>query len=109
MIENIDAATYYEVIKQHAVVVDFSAPWCGDCRYIEPMLDTLQDNFKHKVAFYKISFDTETKLKDELNIRKIPTLIFYKNGKEVGDRLIEPRSIESIKQAIQSLIDSSFE
>lgn len=104
MIESIDTAQFNEVIKQGCVVVDFTAPWCPDCRYIDPMLDILEKEFAGKVSFYKVSFDTQTDLKNTLNIRKIPTLIFYKNGEEVGERLIEPRSIDDIKNAINAFI-----
>ncbi|CAM3460905.1 thioredoxin family protein [Helicobacter labetoulli] len=104
MIESIDTAQFNEVIKQGCVVVDFTAPWCPDCRHIDPMLDILEKEFAGKVSFYKVSFDTQTDLKNTLNIRKIPTLIFYRNGEEVGERLIEPRSIDDIKNAINAFI-----
>ena len=87
MIESIDTTQFNEVIKQGCVVVDFTAPWCPDCRHIDPMLDILEKEFAGKVSFYKVSFDTQTDLKNTLNIRKIPTLIFYKNGEEVGERI----------------------
>lgn len=104
MIESIDTAQFNEVIKQGCIVVDFTAPWCPDCRHIDPMLDILEKEFAEKVSFYKVSFDTQTDLKNTLNIRKIPTLIFYKNGEEVGERLIEPHSIDDIKNAINAFI-----
>ena len=104
MTENIDSKRFYEVIKQGCVVVDFSAPWCPDCRAIDPMLEVLAQEFAGKITIFKVSFDTQTHLKDELNIRKIPTLIFYKDGKEVGERLIEPHSIESIRSAFNTLL-----
>lgn len=104
MIENIDKTRFDEVIKQECVVVDFTAPWCPDCRHINPMLEILEQEFTGKIQFYKVSFDTELELKNTLNIRKIPTLIFYKNGEEVGERLIEPRSIEEIRDALNKLL-----
>ena len=103
MIASLDAASFNESIRQGYVVVDFSASWCPDCRFIDPMLETLDKELSEKVKFFKVSFDKETQLKDTLNIRKIPTLIFYKDGKEVGERLIEPRSIEAIRDAINTL------
>lgn len=104
MIENIDKTRFDEVVKQGCVVVDFSASWCPDCRHIDPMLEVLEQEFAGKICFYKVSFDTELELKNTLNIRKIPTLIFYKDGKEVGERLIEPRSIEDIRNALNNLL-----
>ncbi|MCH5313541.1 MAG: thioredoxin family protein [Helicobacter sp.] len=103
MIEHLSAIEFDEKIKNGCVVVDFSAPWCPDCRHIDPMLESLMTEFT-QVRFYKVSFDTELSLKDKFNIRKIPTLIFYKDGKEVGERLIEPRSIDAIKNAINAFL-----
>ncbi len=103
MIENLTTTEFDEKIKNGYVVVDFSAPWCPDCRHIDPMLENLIAEFK-QVHFYKVSFDTEIGLQDKLNIRKIPTLIFYKDGKEMGERLIEPRSIDAIRNAINALL-----
>ncbi|RDU59451.1 thioredoxin family protein [Helicobacter marmotae] len=104
MIQVIQSANYNQAIKNGCVVVNFSASWCPDCRHVEPMLEELDKEFAGQITIYKVSFDTEIELKNTLNIRKIPTLIFYKNGNEVGERLIEPRSIESIRTAIKNLI-----
>lgn len=50
--------------------------------------------------------DEEEALKDSLNVRRIPTLIFYKNGAEVGERLVEPNSKSLIEEAIKSAINA---
>ena len=103
-IKNITETEFQQTIAQGCVVVDFSAPWCPDCRFIEPMLDTLAQEFAGQIQICKISFDDATELKSTLNIRKIPTLICYKDGVEVGERLIEPRSIDSIRTAFNTLL-----
>lgn len=104
MIEHIQESEFDEKIAQGYVLVDFTAPWCPDCRFIDPMLENLGEEFAGKIRFYKVSFDTATTLKDKLNIRKIPTLIFYKDGNEIGERLIEPHSAQLIKNALDKLI-----
>ncbi len=106
MIENIDETHFNEYIKDGFVVVSFSAPWCPDCRHIEPMLEILDKEFQSKLRIFKVSFDTQIQLKNALNIRKIPTLIFYKNGVEVLERLIEPKSIDDIRFMCNSLYNS---
>lgn len=103
MIEKINEATFISSIAKGYSLVVFSASWCPDCRHIEPMLDVLEGEFCDKVRFYKVSFDEEMGLKDMLHIRKIPTLIFYKDGTEQGERLIEPRNIEHIRAALKNL------
>lgn len=104
MIENLNATNYMAQTAQSDCVVVFSASWCPDCRFIEPMIDALSTELAGKVRFYKVSFDTELDLKDMLQIRRIPTLLFYKGGVEVGERVIEPRSLEMIKGAIESAL-----
>ena len=101
--KNLESASFVTEIQNGYVMVDFSASWCPDCRFIEPMLEALDKEFE-QVRFYKVGFDTELSLKDRFNIRKIPTLMFFKNGEEVGERLIEPRSIESIRDMLNTLI-----
>lgn len=105
MVENLSATDYMAKIAQGLVVVEFSASWCPDCRFIEPMIEVLQKEFADKVRFYKVSFDDELSLKDMLQIRRIPTLLFYKDGVEVGQRMVEPRSLEAIRTALQTALN----
>ena len=96
---------FYDTIQNGISVVNVGASWCPDCRFIEPIMQALESEYKDSVKFFKVSFDNETKLKDELNIKRIPTLIFYKNSKEEYKRLVEPKSkvdIESILKQILS-------
>ncbi len=104
MSEIINAKNYAEKIAHQAVVVNVGASWCPDCRKIEPIMENLAKTYKGKVDFFKVSFDESQDLKESLGIRKIPTLIFYKNGKEVGERLVEPGSSKPIEDAIKTLL-----
>ncbi|GAA7793721.1 thioredoxin family protein [Helicobacter pylori] len=104
MSEIINGKNYAEKIAHQAVVVNVGANWCPDCRKIEPIMESLAKTYKGKVEFFKVSFDESQDLKESLGIRKIPTLIFYKNGKEVGERLVEPGSSKPIEDAIKTLL-----
>lgn len=104
MIEQIEELGFDKAISEGLAVVDFTASWCPDCRFIEPMLEALDSEFGDKIRFYKVSFDNAQTLKDTLNIRRIPTLIFYKDGQEVLERLIEPRNLEMIKDSLNALL-----
>ncbi|RDU52827.1 thiol reductase thioredoxin [Helicobacter sp. MIT 00-7814] len=104
MVKQINAAQYEELIKNGSSVVVLGASWCPDCRRIDPVLDSLAKDFSGKVEIYSISIDSEPNLKDALGVRRIPTLIGYKNGQEVGERLIEPSS----KVPIQNLIEQTL-
>ncbi len=96
-------SNFYKEIESGICLVEVSAPWCPDCRKIEPILKTLESQYS-EIKFILIDFDTNEELRNELNIRRIPTLIFYKNGKEQGERLVEPDNKLPIENSIKALL-----
>jgi thioredoxin 1 len=62
-------------------VVDFWATWCGPCRMIAPILDQLAVEFEGKVKVTKLDVDNNQKTTVKFNVRSIPTLLFFKDGK----------------------------
>lgn len=106
MVEIIDAMRYKEEIKTGFVMVDFGASWCPDCRRIEPIVEKLAQDYGDQLKIFKVSFDADSSLKEELNIRRIPTVIFYRDGIEVGERLIEPSSMGDFEKAIQNILNA---
>lgn len=62
-------------------VVDFWATWCGPCRMIAPILDQLAVEFEGKVRVTKLDVDSNQKTAMKYNVRSIPTLLFFKDGK----------------------------
>lgn len=65
------------------VVVDFWAEWCGPCRAIAPDLEALAEQFRGKATIAKLDVDRHPKTGMRFNVRSIPTLLFFKNGKHV--------------------------
>lgn len=106
MLEKLTQATFENAIKEGVCLVIVSAPWCPDCRKIEPIIEMLLKEYGTQMKFFTIMADEEEALKSSLNVRRIPTLIFYKNGVEVSGRLIEPNSKPLIEEAIQSAIQA---
>ena len=79
-----DADFEQEVEKhQGVVVVDFWATWCGPCRMIAPILEQLSVEYAGKVKVAKLDVDTNQKSSMRFNVRSIPTLLFFKDGKVV--------------------------
>lgn len=65
------------------VIVDFWAPWCGPCKMMGPNFLKSAKNFPLKTLFAKVNTETEQNLGARFSIRSIPTLIIFKEGKEV--------------------------
>jgi thioredoxin 2 len=68
------------------VVVDVWAPWCGPCRMMGPEYEKVAHALEPKVRFLKLNSDNEQQLAGALNIRGIPTMILFKDGRE-ADRV----------------------
>ena len=74
-------------IKDGVVLVDFQAPWCGPCRMISPIIEELGIEYQDKAKICKINTDEEQDLAIEYEIRSIPTILFFKDGKKVNQIL----------------------
>jgi len=65
------------------VMVDFWAPWCGPRKAIGPVVDELATTYSDKIKFTKCNVDDNPVSPGKFNVRAIPTLIFFKDGKVV--------------------------
>ena len=85
------------------VVVDFWAPWCGPCKMMGPAFEEAAKSFPLKVRFAKINTEEYQRPSAKFGIRSIPTMIIFKNAKEVA-RQSGALSVEQIKQWVASVI-----
>ena len=76
---------FEEIISSKDICVcDFSASWCGPCRMMAPILEDISDKYKGKYYFYQIDIDSAEEIATKFNISAVPTIIVFKNGKEIG-------------------------
>ncbi len=94
---------FYKKIKGGTVLVDFTAAWCRPCRAMEPILKKVRRGYKGKVMVLDIDIDSQKILATNLMVQSIPTLIIFKNGREIK-RLVGIQAKSIIEQSLdQSL------
>ena len=84
------------------VLVDFFATWCGPCKMLSPVLDQVADELKDKVVIGKLDIDESLDLAKEYGVMSVPTMILFKDGKEV-ERIVGLRQKTQIIDAINNI------
>jgi len=96
-------ANFQQTISKGVVLVDFWATWCPPCRIQGPIVEELAKEIGDKVTISKLDVDYNKNTAGKYGITNIPTLIIFKDGKEVK-RFVGVQQKEALKQTLLSLI-----
>lgn len=80
-----DADIDKAIAKYPFIVVDCWAEWCGPCRMLGPIIESLAKKHQGDIVFGKLDVEGNPQTASKYGIRSIPNLIVFKNGQKVGD------------------------
>ncbi len=92
---------FEDIIKSDKpVLIDFFATWCGPCKMMHPVLESLAASVGEKARIIKIDIDKNQQLASIYNVRSVPTLMVFKNG-ELQWRQSGVQSEEALRQVLE--------
>lgn len=83
------------------IVIDFYAQWCGPCKMISPILDTLSTKLDGQVIIAKIDTDAYPEISTKFGVKALPTLLLIKN-RQIVNRLVGFKPINQLEEFILS-------
>ena len=99
-----DSSFEEEVLQsEKPVLVDFWAEWCGPCRMLAPTVEAVAEQYRESAGVVKLNVDENPSTAGAYGIKGIPTLILFREGKEV-ERVVGAISKESISRIIEKYI-----
>lgn len=84
LIKKLNSDDFQIAVEKGLVLVDFFAEWCPPCRMLEPILEEIAEEMQGKIKLCKIDIDQAQNITSSYHVTSVPTLILFKNGKEVN-------------------------
>ena len=83
--EELNMDNFESKIKDKNVIVDFYAPWCPPCKIIANNIEDFATKKPKNIEIYKVNIDNELPLAKKYGVSKLPTLVYFKNGKPIKE------------------------
>ncbi|WP_306598977.1 thioredoxin [Geothrix sp. 21YS21S-2] len=103
LVKHITDADFQQTVATGVTLVDFWAPWCGPCRMIAPILDELAGELQSQAQIVKINVDENPVVAGQFGVMSIPTLLLFKDGKKV-DQKVGGQAKPALKAFIQQAL-----
>jgi len=102
-IEEVNDGNFEQLVLQsnRPVLVDFWAQWCGPCRMLAPIVESLAKQYAGAAQVVKLNVDDNSSVVQRYRIQAIPTLVLFQNGEE-KDRMIGVTTKEAIARTIDA-------
>lgn len=77
-------SNFETIIKsEKPVLIDFFATWCGPCKVLGPILKDVKDSLGERISIIKIDVDKNQQVAAQYQVRGVPTMILFQNGKQL--------------------------
>jgi thioredoxin 1 len=99
-------ASFAAEVEQHKglAVVDFWAAWCGPCHMVAPIMEQIAHDYDGRVKVAKLDVDENQKTAMRFNVRSIPTVLFFRDGRHVDTivgALPKPHFVQKIEHHLK--------
>jgi len=105
MTKTITSENFEETVSAGVSVIDFWAEWCGPCRVVGPIIESISDEVGGKATVGKCNVDEVADLSMKFGIRSIPTVLFFKDG-ELVDKVVGATSKEGYMAILNKYVEN---
>lgn len=104
MIKTIAMSNFDTIIKsEKPVLIDFFATWCGPCKTLGPILKQVKDSLGERITILKIDVDKNQQMSTQYQVRGVPTMILFQDGKQ----LWRQSGVLSKEEIIKTILEKS--